>query len=357
MVTKRRENGFNLAFLDVMACGLGAVLLILIIVNFNDDTPIPSDEIERLQEELAATQSQSQQTQASIQSQAQALAQQIASANGDAQRIAQLNIEQTALQQAIAEQQAVIADLEDAIAAAAPLTSADPIALPDAKEETYLLGLSVKGKNIGILIDSSASMSDESLIEIFKRKASPTNAKKQAGPKWQRTTRIAKWMLARVPETSRVAVVSYNETAQTLGNQATSSPKVSASVAKLMADIDSLVPQNGTNLQAGIAEITRSMPNVSDIYIITDGLPSLVDKSSSFASSRNCNPFKGAQSTITGACRVQVFNHTLNISPISGVRANVVLLPLEGDPQASALYWQWANFTGGTMISPAGTWP
>ena len=60
MRIKRQENGFNLAFLDVMACGLGAVLLILIIVNFNDDTPIPSTEIERLQQELAASESQSQ---------------------------------------------------------------------------------------------------------------------------------------------------------------------------------------------------------------------------------------------------------------------------------------------------------
>ena len=71
MVTKRRENGFNLAFLDVMACGLGAVLLILIIVNFNDDTPIPSDEIERLKQELAATQTQSQSLNSSISDQQQ----------------------------------------------------------------------------------------------------------------------------------------------------------------------------------------------------------------------------------------------------------------------------------------------
>jgi seryl-tRNA synthetase len=137
MVTKRRENGFNLAFLDVMACGLGAVLLILIIVNFNDDTPIPSDEIERLKQELAATQTQSQSLNSSISDQQQETSTQEANADTQAQKIAQLKILQKGLQQAIADKQAVIAELEDAIAAAAPLVADDPLAVPNVNEETY----------------------------------------------------------------------------------------------------------------------------------------------------------------------------------------------------------------------------
>lgn len=357
MRIKRQENGFNLAFLDVMACGLGAVLLILIIVNFNDDTPIPSTEIERLKQELAATQSQSQSVTNSISEQQQQTEQESAQAQEQAVRINTLKIKQQALQQAISEQQAIIADLQDAIAAAAPLTANDPIASPNVKEETYLLGLVVEGKNIGILIDSSASMTDESLLAIIKRKSVANPATKQAGPKWQRTQRIAKWMIARLPETSKVTVVSYNKGAQTLGLQSVNSVKVSASMKALLKDISDVVPENGTNLQAGLDEITRAMPNLTDLYIITDGLPSLLSPSSGFASSSNCSPYDGQQATITGACRVQVFNRTLSVSKLAGVRTNVVLLPLEGDPQASALYWQWANYTGGTMISPAGTWP
>jgi hypothetical protein len=356
MLTKRRENGFNLAFLDVMACGLGAVLLILIIVNFNDDTPIPSDEVEKLEQELAATQSQSQSVSSSLSSEAQDVSTQQANANEQATRVAQLNMQQKALQQAIADKKAVLAELEDAVAASAPKVADDVVELPSINEETYLLGLIVEGKNIGILIDTSASMTDEGLIDVIKRKLS-SDAVKKSGPKWQRTLGISRWMLARLPNTSQVAVVSYNNTAQVLGTRPTTSARVSTNIQSLVADINALVPQNGTNLLEGLETLRTAMPNMTDLYIITDGLPSLINGASGFATSRNCNPLPGQQATISGACRVAVMQSTLNNNKLAGVRTSVVLLPLEGDPQAAALYWQWASVTGGTFISPAGTWP
>lgn len=356
MFKRRRDNGFNLAFLDVMACGLGAVLLILIIVNFNDDTPIPSDEIERLQQELAALQTQSQTLLTDISKQS-ALADEIATeAEQQNTEISQLAIKQQQIKQAIDEKKAVIADLEDAVAAVAPETANDLIQLPEVNEETYLLGLIIEGRNIGILIDSSASMTDESLINIIKRKLS-SDATKQAGPKWQRTVAISNWMLARIPETSKVSVVTFNDSAMVLGNRNVFNAKVSSNLELLSEQIGKLVPQNGTNLQLGLEEIARVMPNMTDLYIITDGLPSLIEPSSGFSPTRRCNPFKGQQATITGECRVDVLQRTLAVNRLSGVRTNIVLLPLEGDPQASSLYWQWTSYTGGTFISPAGTWP
>ena len=35
MRRRRRSEGFNLAFLDVMSCGLGAVLLVFMLVKYN----------------------------------------------------------------------------------------------------------------------------------------------------------------------------------------------------------------------------------------------------------------------------------------------------------------------------------
>lgn len=356
MLKKRREEGFNLAFLDVMACGLGAVLLILIIVDFNDDTPIPSDEIERLEQELAATQTQSQSLASSIQTQEQETAQEEANSTEQATKIAQLNIQQQALQQAISTQKAVIAELEDAIAAAAPLTAYDTLKLPEAGEETYLLGLIVEGKRIGILLDTSASMTDQSLIEIIKRKLS-SDTQKQNGPKWQRALRIAIWMLARLPKDSQVTLASYNDQTSILGNSAVTRASNTENIEALATEINQLVPQNGTDLLQGIEAINRAMPSMTDLYIITDGLPSLISPASGFSPTRSCKPFKGQQTTISGQCRVEVFNRILRVNPLSGVKTSVILLPLEGDPQAPALYWQMANFTGGTFISPAGTWP
>jgi len=34
-----------------------------------------------------------------------------------------------------------------------------------------------------------------------------------------------------------------------------------------------------------------------------------------------------------------------------------VLLPIEGDPQASHEFWKWTAATDGILISPATSWP
>jgi hypothetical protein len=42
---------------------------------------------------------------------------------------------------------------------------------------------------------------------------------------------------------------------------------------------------------------------------------------------------------------------------LKGVKVNVILLPIEGDPQASPEFWNWTASTGGLLISPAESWP
>ena len=61
-------------------------------------------------------------------------------------------------------------------------------------------------------------MTDEKLIDIIKRKTqSDDNIKK--GPKWQRTIRIVKWLLARLPNDSRVTVVKFSNNGKILGEK------------------------------------------------------------------------------------------------------------------------------------------
>ncbi len=356
MLKLRRNGEFNLAFLDVMACGLGAVLLILIIVNFQDDTPIPSSEIERLEQELQSLQSQMEQAQALAESAKEQKEQLNDASVQEAKNVQSLIVTKLSLQQQIAEKKAVIAQLQDAIAAMAPIEADDSIDLPEVSEEQYLLGLTVEGKQIGILVDASASMTDQELIQIIKRKLG-SDKQKQAGPKWQRTKRILKWLIARIPEQSRVTLLAYNESAEMIGPNAIINARSSKALKSLLTDIESIVPHTGTNLLKGLQEISRLNPNMTDLYIITDGLPSLLPNTSGFSGSRNCKPFKGQQKTITGECRSELMQWTMRMNPLSGVKTNIVLLPLEGDPQAPAHYWQWSNFTGGTFIQPAPTWP
>lgn len=353
-MAKKREDGFNIAFLDVMACGLGAVILILILVKFSANTPIPADEVERLQQELAASQSQSSELQKSLDEVNDNVAMQSADAEALKRRIEQLKIQQRAVSKALADKKAVVADLQQAVAAAAPKQADDPFKMDGAGEEQYLLGLKVEGKNIGILLDMSASMTDEKLIDIIKRKIG-SHSQKVQGPKWLRSKRIATWMLARLPQNAQVSLVAFNNTSKVLGMRAISSAKVRASMQALVKDIDGLVPEQGTNLMQGLKAIKKAMPDMTDLYVITDGLPTMLDENSGFNNSRKCKPLPSAK-TISGECRMLVFLHSIQ-SQMPRVRTNIVLLPLEGDPQAAAAYWSWADLTGGLLISPAGSWP
>lgn len=355
MAQKRKEDGFNVAFLDVMACGLGAVILILILVKFTANTPVPSEEIERLKEELASTQSQASQLQKSIDEINDKIAMETADADELQRQIEELKIQQDAVSRALADKKAVVANLQQSIAAAAPKQADDPIKIDGSGEEEYLLGLKVKGKEIGILVDMSASMTDEKIIDVIKRKIG-SDQKKLQGPKWQRTKRIAKWMIARLPNTSRVSVVAFNDSSQVLGMRSVNSAKVKVSMQELVKGIDTLVPKNGTNLMQGLKTMKQTMPKMTDLYVITDGLPTMLDNNSGFRTARNCDGSPTAK-TINGDCRMAVFLHTIKSHMPKGVRTNVVLLPLEGDPHAPSAYWSWADMTGGLMISPAGSWP
>ena len=70
-------------------------------------------------------------------------------------------------------------------------------------EENYLIGLKVEGRRIAVLIDSSASMTDEKLLNIIKRKNSSVQKKNKA-PKWLRTKKTVRWLLARAPKSSQL---------------------------------------------------------------------------------------------------------------------------------------------------------
>lgn len=354
MAAKRENEGFNLAFLDVMACGLGAVLMILILVKFQSNTSVPTEENERLEQEVATLEQQAQQLASAIKIKDEQIAQASQDSEQIKQNIRDLLLEQQALQQALKDKKAVVANLEDAITATAPKVADDPIELQGSGEENYLLGLKVEGRYIGMLIDTSASMTDEALKDILVRKIRGQQSKQQ-GPKWQRTKRIAKWLLARLPKTANVTMIAFNKTPTVLGANPINVGNDAAAIKRLTSDIDQLVPQHGTNLYLAIEAIKKQMPKLTDLYIVTDGLPTLLPKHATFRKFGDCDPLSGKMVMITGECRHAITDFTLGIAP--RVTTNVVLLPLEGEPSAPAYYWNWTDAFGGLLISPAGNWP
>tara|TARA_Y100000294_G_scaffold177396_1_gene202654 strand:+ start:623 stop:1618 length:996 start_codon:yes stop_codon:yes gene_type:complete len=251
-------------------------------------------------------------------------------------------------------QQQKLSELQNKIRNTAQQKTSDVIKDTNVGEENYLIGLKVEGRRIAVLLDSSSSMTDEVLIDIIRRK-NASDKTKQSGPKWLRTKRIIRWLLARLPEGSKFDVISYSDKAKTLGEKGWKSSKDPKLIDAVRRDLDSLVPEGPTNLQVGLKALSRP----THVYLITDGLPTAGDSNyrslNPFAS---CNSLWGKSNTISGECRLKLFQHSVRSSaPGSGVRINVILLPIEGDPAASIAYWSWTSASGGMLITPAESWP
>ena len=84
-------------------------------------------------------------------------------------------------------------------------------------------------------------------------------------------------------------------------------------------------------------------PIPDNIYLITDGLPT-----QGRAAPR--------ESTVSGRNRLELFEEAVNQLP-KNIPVNIILLPMEGDPMAAAAYWQLAQLSNGSFMSPSGDWP
>jgi hypothetical protein len=348
---RRPEDGFNMSFLDVMACGLGAIILIFILVDFHAYLPEPTDETNKLQQELNAAERQQEQLQKSIDEINDKIAMESSTQQDSQTSQADTSGEQSKLLQQISTEIAVVADLEKQIAAIASLPVPDAnVQLSGTGQQNYITGMKVQGKEIGILLDKSASMMGYNLLEILQIMAFQ-DGQKVSQRKWQRTKRTVQWLIARAPQNSKISVVAFSEDAIVMGNRSVSSPRVSDSMNAIVRDIGKLVPSGGTNLQVGLEKLREVHPAVTDVYIVTDGLPTLGD-----GLGARCKGLLTTKKTISSQCRQELLIETIKRAG-HGLRINVILLPLEGDPYAASMYWNWTQVTQGTFLAPAGEWP
>ena len=355
MLRRRRAEEFNLAFLDVMACGLGATILLFLVIKHNVEIEQTSPVVglERLEAELESLQDQKQSLQEQVVEGVLRSAEQGAAADETARQAADLQEVEDALKEKIAEQRATNAELKKEVENIKPPPPSDLLEDSSVGEEEYLLGLRVEGDRIAILVDHSASMTDEKLLDIILRKIR-SDPEKKVGPKWLRTQRVVRWLLNRVPEGSQVSVIAFSDKARELGPGGWLKGGDRNELVKLVTDLDALVPSGPTNLQAGLAVLKKLRPSVTDLYLVTDGLPTqgkVGFQSRSGCSSRSQN--------ISGKCRIRLFWRSLAASGpgFSKTRANVVLLPLEGAPDAAYEYGIWSNVSGGLLLAPAPGWP
>ncbi len=363
-MARRRLNVFGLSFLDAMTCGFGAVVLFFMVINASVGrrsgrlTHDLQAEVSRLEEEVL----EGYKNLVELRNTARRAQQQQAAAQGLSRRVLE-QIEQireelaTTEDSTLAQQEHVNrlkSDLQTMeqeakrLAALAPSDEApgDKVrAFVGDGDRQYLTGLKVGGERICILVDASASMLGETIVNIVRRRNLP-DARKVRAEKWQQTLATVDWLATQLPRQSHFQIVTFNETAAPLVESASGGWLESGDREALDDAITALkgvVPRDGTSLYHAFAALSALRPAPDNVILLTDGLPTRGQK-------------EPRGSTVTGKQRLRHFNRALDQLP-RGIPINVILLPMEGDPLAGSAFWKLALATGGSFMSPAEDWP
>ena len=352
-VRRREPPGINLALLDVMSCGLGAVILVLMLAKPQLATTGTPGPVQTLEAELSGLDARREALQAEL-AQAESQAErQRARVLDLRRRSADLASRRREQARETSRRRSSLSAVEDLLEKR-PVPTLDPVELKAEDEAEYLIGLKVEGQRIAILIDASTSMTEERLIDVIRRKTG-TPDERRAGPKWMRTKRVLRWLLARLPPDSEVAVLTYANKAEFLGEKRWTDASDSQALGALAGALDEIDPRGPTNFLAGLDAVWPENPD--SLYVVTDGLPTQ-GRERSFAG-RFLSRVKGgcrSSSTISGECRRALLNEAVDRN-WSGRVGSVILLPLEGDPEAPAVYANWTRVTGGRLLAPSPEWP
>jgi hypothetical protein len=212
-------------------------------------------------------------------------------------------------------------------------------------DRQYLTGLRLGGKRVLLLVDTSASMLDETIVNIIVRR-NLDDRSKRAAPKWQRTIRTVEWLTANLPTDSSLQLYTFNTKAEPVVSDlrgswvATSDNK---NINRMLAALKQTVPRGGTSLHNVFAAAARMKPRPDNILLLTDGLPTQGER-------------KSSKNTISGDDRLQLFLQATRALP-SKVPVNTILFPMEGDPMAAVSFWNLAIETNGSFLTPTRDWP
>ncbi len=360
---KNSFSVFSLSFLDVMFCGFGAVVLLVLLVN----SQMVRERGEKQQELI----SQVRRLEQEVKSQKELLARKLNSLEKTKREVKRLEGREKVVLNEIKKTKkelsrylhASTAKMDDVRRLESDLKSLEEQhkrMLAELKQNQisgrqalrftgqgyrqYLTGLRLGGRRILILVDASASMLDSSIVSIVRLKNMPER-KRIGAWKWRKVIRTVRWLLANLPLSSKVKVAIFNKKVKFLGTSSKGwiSVKDSKEMNKISAKVAAVVPDGGTSLYNAFWQASQIQPRPDNIILLTDGLPTL-----------GAGPSRRGK--VTPDERVKLFKLAVSKLPPS-VPVNTILFPLEGDPMAPALFWKLAVDTKGSFLTPSRDWP
>ncbi len=364
MRTQRIVTPIGLSFLDAMTCGLGAVILLFMIINGavrDHSTEVTKDlrgEVDHIEKQVLEGHRHLVELRNAVSEAddervlAQGLARRLIEALEKIQvELATFDASTLARKEHINQLQTDLLSLEeDARRLSASLPSDET---PGARvrshvgdgDRQYLTGLKVGGERILFLVDASASMLGSTIVDVVRRRHLP-DAEKVRAAKWQQSLDTVDWLSTQIPHASQFQIVTFNTAASPVIPESTST-WLDGSDRKVLDDamrsLRAVVPGKGTSLYHAFSVASQMNPRPDNLIVLTDGLPTVGAK-------------PARATTITAKQRLRLFEKALRQLP-EGVPVNIILFQMEGDPLAASAFWKVAMASNGSFMSISQDWP
>ena len=352
MIKNRRISAFSLSFLDIMACGFGAVTLLFLILRHSvveevQPDPKLSAEVVMLKEDMKEADEERFELLNSLEK----LELQLVSAKGLSERFLTDLVEveesiQSDPDERIAKLRRTVEELERETSKMEEIEFGDRVRqfLGEGNRQ-YLTGLVLGGERVMVLVDGSASMLADSVVNVVRRRNMEPE-KRVESPKWQWTVRTVEWLLAQLPPSSRFQVYIFNTEASPAAVGSEGEWLDAADSLHLEEAVDGLLafaPEGGTSLENAFTALKDFEEKPDNLYLLTDGLPTQ-------------GKAPPGSVMVSGEQRRRNFLSAVAQLP-AGIPVNTILFPMEGDPEAAAMFWQFAMMTKGAFIAPSRDWP
>jgi len=327
---RRPVSPFSLSFLDIMFCGFGAVVLLVLILNVsmvqerNETFADLRSEVVRMENEVIV----GRENQVAAVNSLEATDKELVLMQGEARRV----------QQSKLEIEAGLTDLRRQTIASREHVNKIKADLKVLDKKTQHLSAEQKASQ-------KQGQKDETIVNIIRLR-NMGDKQKMSAKKWRRAQGTAEWLISNLPTTSKFQLYLFNTRSRAAvatsggGWLSASDPQ---NISDAVRGLRQAIPEGGTSLYHAFQTASLLTPKPDNILLVTDGLPTQGKKTPT-------------RTTVTSERRLVHFDRAVKVLP-SGIPVNTILLPMEGDAYAAAAFWQLAVETQGSFLTPARDWP
>ncbi len=353
-----------MSFLDCMSCGFGAVILFFMIINSHVNATTENENAELMAEtnrleievlegrkNLALARNTMQKLKTESEDADSQIAQIIALIQELQAELDKYDQDTLAKIERVEKLQSDIKSLEEEVKRLLAIKREQDQAGEQIRtfkgegDRQYLTGLKLGGERTLILVDRSASMLSDRLVNVIRRRNLPESEQLRSR-KWRQVIATVDWLTSQFRAEDKYQIYMFNNVAEPV-IRGTDGVWLEAGDGVQLDEAVRVLrrtpPKNGTNMHSAFAVAKTLSPRPDNIILLVDGMPTME------AATTNA--------TVVGPNeRLNIFRRAVRELP-SGIPVNIMLFPMEGDFDAPISFWSLALTSNGSFLTVSRDWP